>query len=209
MKRLALLVGALLAAVVLAACGNDSGSTGTSASTNTATATSATGSDDHNSADVAFTQSMIMHHGQAVEMADLAPTRASSAEVKTLARQIRDAQAPEITMMTGWLTAWGQPTISSGSGMDMGAGHDMTVMPSHSMAGMMSEQDMSKLRAASGRDFDRMFLTMMIEHHRGAIEMATTEQRDGFYGPAKELAGSIVTSQTAEITTMEKLLENI
>ncbi|MBL7502463.1 DUF305 domain-containing protein, partial [Frankia sp. CNm7] len=64
MKRLALLLGALLTAVALAACGNDSGSAGASAGTNSATATSATGSEDHNAADVAFAQSMIMHHGQ-------------------------------------------------------------------------------------------------------------------------------------------------
>ncbi|OHV30153.1 MULTISPECIES: DUF305 domain-containing protein [Pseudofrankia] len=213
MKRLVMLLGAVLAAVVLAACGG--ASTGASAgSGGSMSSMGTTASEDHNAADVAFAQGMIPHHQQAIEMADLAPTRASSPDVKALAQKIREAQAPEITTMTGWLTSWGEPTAapSASGGMDMDHG-DMSSMPmatpSASMGGMMSEADMSMLENASGRGFDRMFLTMMIQHHRGAIAMATTEQRDGDYGPAKQLAGAIVTNQTAEITTMQTLLQKI
>jgi len=213
MKRLAMLLGAVLATAVLAACGG--ASTGASAGTGgSMSSMGTTASEDHNAADVAFAQGMIPHHQQAIEMADLAPTRASSPDVKALAQKIREAQAPEITTMTGWLTSWGEPTTapSASGGMDMDHG-DMSsmpmAMPSASTGGMMSEADMAMLRNASGRDFDRMFLTMMIQHHRGAIAMATTEQHDGRYGPARQLAGAIVTSQTAEITTMQTLLQKI
>ncbi|MBL7492781.1 DUF305 domain-containing protein [Frankia sp. AgB1.9] len=228
MKRLVLLFGGVLAAVVLAACGGTS--TGNTANAATTTMGSGTAGADHNAADVTFTQDMIAHHEQAIEMADLADTRASSPAVKTLAHKIREAQAPEITTMTGWLTSWGEPTAAPSHSGGMNMPHSgmpsmpMTPMPSMpmasmpmatsaasiggmSMGGMMSDEDLAKLRDAAGRDFDRMFLTMMIQHHRGAITMATTEQRDGRYGPAKQLATSIATSQTAEIATMQTLLQ--
>ncbi|WP_241841467.1 DUF305 domain-containing protein [Pseudofrankia sp. BMG5.36] len=104
------------------------------------------------------------------------------------------------------------------TGMPMSGGMNMSGMPmatttptasGPSMDGMMSAQDMAKLAAASGRDFDRMFLTMMTAHHNGAVAMATTEERDGRYGPARQLATSIRTSQTAEITEMNGLLAKI
>ncbi|WP_242418631.1 DUF305 domain-containing protein, partial [Frankia sp. CpI1-P] len=103
MRRLTLLIAAALAAIVLTACGND-GSNGSTS----------TGAADHNAADVTFAQNMIPHHRQAIDMADLAETRASHPEVKTLARQIRAAQAPEIATMVGWLNAWKQPTVPPG-----------------------------------------------------------------------------------------------
>src|SRR5581483_4407141 len=101
-----------------------------------------------NTADVQFAQMMIPHHAQAVEMADLAATKASDPELKAISATIKSAQQPEIDTMTGWLKAWNQPTAQPG-------GHDMPGMGS--MPGMMSEQDMSALRAASGVDFDRQF----------------------------------------------------
>ncbi|ARZ66720.1 copper resistance protein [Streptomyces albireticuli] len=74
------------------------------------------------------------------------------------------------------------------------------------MPGMMDDQQMNSLKGMTGTAFDKMFLTMMIEHHEGAISMANTEKRRGSYAPAKELADSIVTSQTAEIAQMRKML---
>ncbi|WP_308222383.1 DUF305 domain-containing protein [Frankia sp. AgB32] len=186
---------------------------------------SGTGTTDHNNADITFAQNMIRHHRQAIVMADLAETRAHNPEVKNLAQQIRRAQTPEITTMAGWLTAWNQPTAppttAGGSGHGMG-GHGMgghgsaTAMPGAmtgtmpgTIAGMMSDDDMTKMSMMTGPSFDRMFLTMMITHHQGAITMARAEIRDGRYAPAKKLAESIQVSQSAEITTMQNLLTRI
>jgi len=79
-------------------------------------------------------------------------------------------------------------------------------MSSDDMAGMMTEDEIADLEAASGADFDQMFLTMMIEHHQGAIEMAQTEQTEGEFDAAVELAEEIESAQTAEIAAMQDLL---
>jgi uncharacterized protein (DUF305 family) len=151
-----------------------------------------------NDADVTFAQGMIPHHRQAVEMAELAETRAQRPEVKQLAAQIKAAQDPEIQTMTGWLNEWGEDVPE-----DM-EGHG--AMDSGDMPGMMSSEDMDKLEAAKGAAFDAGFLEMMIEHHQGAIEMAKTEQKDGEYADAKQLAATIEKTQAAEIATMRRLL---
>ncbi|GII56500.1 lipoprotein [Planotetraspora thailandica] len=151
---------------------------------------------DHNDADVKFSQMMIPHHRQAVEMAKLAEAQASRPEVKDLAQRIEAAQAPEIQTMSGWLRSWGVQVPSRGA---------MTM--DHGVPGMMSEQAMKKLEGLSGAAFDKAFLEMMIHHHEGAVSMAEDEQRHGAYEPAKQLAGSIISSQSAEITTMKDLLQ--
>lgn len=189
MKRMTMFLLALLAVFGLAACG------GSSSGGNRAGATAG----EHNSADVTFAQMMIPHHRQAVEMAGLASTRSSSPEVKRLAEQIRGAQDPEIATMTEWLTSWSEPTS-----MPHMSGHDMGSMP-----GMMSDSEMRKLETLTGRDFDRAFLDMMTAHHKGAIEMARTEQSNGKYGPAKDMARSIETGQRAEVDKMRALLQQL
>ena len=95
--------------------------------------------------------------------------------------------------------------MSDMSGMDH-SGMDMSSDGSSGMTGMMSEEDMTALEAASGADFDQMWLTMMIEHHQGAIEMAQTEQTEGEFDAAVELAEEIESAQTAEIAMMQDLL---
>ncbi|MFD9288387.1 DUF305 domain-containing protein [Streptomyces sp. NPDC060030] len=198
--RTALAAGAAAAALVLAACSGN-GDTGT-ASTSPGTATSASiPAGEHNRADVTFAQGMIPHHRQAIVMADMAETRASSSDVKALASQIKKTQDPEIKTMSAWLTAWGEKVPQGMDGMD-GMDHG----DASSMPGMMNNQQMDDMRGASGKAFDTMFLTMMIEHHEGAVEMAKTEKEQGAYGPAKELADDIITAQTAEITQMRKML---
>jgi uncharacterized protein (DUF305 family) len=153
--------------------------------------TSADPAAQHNGQDVMFAQAMSAHHEQGVEMAKLAVTRANNPAVKTLAGQIERAQGQQIQTMTGWLKSWG-----------------VTPSPSDiSMPGMMSAAEMNKLDKASGAAFDKMFLTMMIKHHEGAIPMAKTEQTKGSYGPAKTMAGNIISSQSAEIATMRSLLK--
>jgi len=217
----------MAAGLLLAACGSDDSSAGqashdmsgmpaTSASAATS-GPSAANQGPHNAQDVAFAQAMIPHHQQAVAMADLAASRAKSQQVKTLAAQIKQAQGPEITTMSGWLTAWGEsvpqadPTSTAGTpasisgmtGMDGMSGTDSSASP---MPGMMGDADMTKLAGLSGAAFDTAFLEMMVSHHQGAIDMAKTEQAKGGYAPAKQLAASIVTSQSAQITTMNQLL---
>ncbi|WP_046502555.1 DUF305 domain-containing protein [Streptomyces odonnellii] len=202
----AAVTGAVLA---LAACGgndtNPSGQAGhgsshsasASASGTAAAPGSASAPDTaHNAADTAFAQSMIPHHQQAVEMADLAATRASAAEVMTLAAEIKKAQDPEIKTLSGWLKGWGEQIPAAG------ADHS-----GHGMAGMMGEDDMSALESASGAEFDTAFLKLMVKHHEGAVTMSKTEQSQGANPAAKDLAGRIVTAQSAEITRMNGLLD--
>src|SRR5690348_16694882 len=117
------LVGTALAVLtvgaVLAGCSNNSSGGGhdmTSMSSSPGS-TSASAAGDHNQADVSFAQQMIPHHGQALEMAKLVPTRTGNAKVVDLAARIQKAQDPEIQQMTAWLTAWGAPPTSTG--MDM------------------------------------------------------------------------------------------
>lgn len=186
---------ALCLGLVLAACGDD----GDAASTGGTTSPEAA-QPSFNDTDVEFAQGMIPHHRQAIEMAQLAPDRAASPDVQQLAADIEAAQGPEIEVMTGWLESWDEDVPEDMSGMDHGDAS------ADGMAGMMSDEDMADLEAASGAAFDEMFLTMMIEHHEGAIEMARTEQTDGEDPDAVALAGKIESDQTAEIDTIRELL---
>ncbi|MBB5867633.1 uncharacterized protein (DUF305 family) [Allocatelliglobosispora scoriae] len=194
--RRTLLTGtALLATLGIAACGTEMKGMDHGAPT------SAPAGAAFNDADVRFAQAMIPHHRQAVAMADLAATRASDAELKALAAQIKAEQDPEIATMTGWLTAWGRPTAASG--------HDMPGMGGTAMPGMMSETDMSALAAATGTAFDRRFAQMMIDHHLGAIEMARAEHADGRNSDATQLAVAIERAQLGEISALQKILDRL
>ena len=160
---------------------------------------------DHNDQDVSFATEMIPHHAQAVQMSEMAVENAESQEVKALAEDISAAQEPEIETMSSWLETWGEDVPDTSSpdmgGMDHGSMDGMEDMP-----GMMSSDEMDELESASGTAFDQMFLSMMIEHHEGAIEMAQTEQADGKYPDAIDLAKTIEQAQTSEIETMKELL---
>ncbi|MFA3899729.1 DUF305 domain-containing protein [Rhodococcus sp. 5A-K4] len=165
----------------------------------------ASASAEFNDADVMFAQMMYPHHAQAVEMADMANGRTDNPEVLSLASAIAGAQQPEMDQMTAWLTEWGQPMPDMDRG-DMGDMGDMGGMDHSSGSGMMTAQDMDALMAASGPEFDRQWLTMMIAHHTGAIEMANTEIADGSNPDALEMARAIVATQQQEIETMQRLL---
>lgn len=214
--RTATRIGALGAAaalsLVLAACGNndtgsmDMSSMSSESSTSSSPSTSAAAVEgEHNDQDVMFAQMMLVHHQGAIEMADMATTKASSQEVKDLAATIKAAQEPEIEQMTSWLGAWGEPTEADSS-MDGMGGDAMAGMDHSAMPGMMSQEQMTQLQNTTGADFDRMFLQMMIEHHKGAVTMAETEQQQGQNTDAVELADSIVMSQNAEIEQMTQML---
>ncbi len=155
----------------------------------------------HNTADTAFSTDMIPHHGQAVQMADLALSKATNAQVKTLAAQIKAAQDPEIATMSGWLKAWGSAVPSAS--MSTGS------MGGMAMNGMMSAQQMTQLGQASGPAFDKLWVQMMIAHHQGALAMARTELSSGSDAASKALAQSISDSQSKEIATMQSLLATL
>jgi uncharacterized protein (DUF305 family) len=157
---------------------------------------------EFNATDVVFAQGMIPHHGQAVQMADMALEISTNPTTRALAQKIKAAQDPEIVTMEGWLRSWNQPVPDRNKPMDHGSG-SMGGMP---MAGMMSESDMARLRTATGAAFDRMFFEMMIRHHQGAIEMANQELAQGKYPAAKDLAQAIIAAQQTEINEMNALL---
>lgn len=203
--RRAVMTGvATLTTLGLAACGGsgEHASPGTGHGSATTTAVAPSGSAVapavFNDADVTFAQMMIVHHRQAVEMAALADGRADNAKVKDLAGTIKAAQDPEIATMTGWLTAWGKPTAAPDGG-EHGAGHA-------DMPGMMSDADMTNLKAVTGAAFDKQFLTMMIAHHQGAVTMSKEQLQKGSNPDAKTLAQKIIADQENEIAQMNTLL---
>ncbi|MEV4196629.1 DUF305 domain-containing protein [Streptomyces toxytricini] len=206
-RRTAAVLAAGAAALALTACGGgtadgdaSAGHSGHGPASSPSAAPSAPASAaGHNAADVAFAKGMIPHHRQAIEMADLAPSRAASPEVKKLAEEIKKAQDPEIRTLSGWLTSWGEQQPAEGSADHSGHG-------GHGAAGMMTAQEMEGLKSASGKAFDTAFMELMVKHHEGAVAMARTEQSQGAFAEAKAMAQAIVTSQTAEIAHMQKLL---
>ncbi|WP_456819646.1 DUF305 domain-containing protein [Cellulomonas sp. URHB0016] len=159
----------------------------------------------HNDTDTQFAQAMIVHHEGAIEMAALAAKNASTAEVRELADSISQAQGPEIDLMTGWLDAWDESTGSAMPGMD----HDGMDMDGMTMNGLSQDEAMGHLDGATGADFDRRFLDLMIAHHKGAIAMAEQELANGSNPDALSLATKISTDQRAEIATMTALLNGL
>ena len=157
-----------------------------------------------NAGDVTFAQGMIPHHQQAVEMATIAldPARNAAAKVKDLATRIQGAQDPEIQLMTGWLSEWGQPL----DGMDGHSMEGMEIADMPGMEGMMTAAEMNGLETATGPAFDKLWLDMMVRHHQGAVAMSKTAETDGKAAVVKDLAAKIVSTQEAEIAEMQKLL---
>ncbi|WP_243749902.1 DUF305 domain-containing protein [Nocardia ignorata] len=187
-----------LVALVAVGCGDDdSGDTAaTSAPALSPSSTSTTApAGTFNDADVTFLQMMYQHHQQAIQMADLVPSRSQDQQVIDLAADIKAAQAPEMAQMQSMLTEFGKSVPSGGEAM----GHDMP--------GMMSPEQMSSLDGMSGPEFDRMWLEMMIDHHNGAVQMAQTEIASGANPQAKQMAETIVSTQQREIDQMKAMLE--
>ena len=196
MKRyLSLSALGVAAVVMLAGCG--AADPGESAAGSSGTEVSG----EHNDADVMFAQMMIPHHEQAVQMSDVVLAKDGlSPEITELATQVKDAQAPEIETMTGWLDAWGEPV--EGHHMESADGED-------GMDGMLSEDQMGELEAAEGEEAARMFLESMTAHHNGAVDMAQEEIENGENPEAIALAEDIVETQEAEIEEMKELLAEL
>lgn len=150
--------------------------------------------------DIRFLQGMIPHHAQAKEMSALAPSRTNNEAVLALAERITLSQDDEIAMMQGWLRDRDLEVTAE----DAHHGDDFMLMP-----GMLSEEEFDELEAASGPEFDRLYLNYMIEHHLGAIEMVDMllDQRGSAQDPVLyEFTSEVTSDQTSEIERMDLLL---
>ena len=161
------------------------------------------------SADVAFMQGMIMHHAQAVEMTSLIPSHTSSKVLIDLGKRINLSQADEIRFMRHWLESRNQSTEMEMHRMNHMDGSMPMSMPM--MPGMLTPQQMQALRSAKGKEFDHLFLTGMIQHHGGALQMVKELFDSAGSGQDAELfdfATDVDNGQRAEIRLMEKMLKD-
>lgn len=152
-------------------------------------------------------QGMVMHHAQAVEMTALIESRTDNKELRLLGARISKSQSDEMEFMRRWLEARGEPLHPPMPGMEM-PGHDMS---SHQilMPGMLTAKQMDALRKARGAEFDRLFLTGMIQHHKGALIMVKNLFDTAGAGQDAELfnfATDVDNSQRAEIRIMQAML---
>jgi uncharacterized protein (DUF305 family) len=206
----------LLVVLAGAACASGSGAQQKSPPVPTTPATAARSSDTsangqrYTAADINFMNGMISHHAQALVMAGWAASHGASPSVQTLADRITNAQKDEIATMQKWLRDRQQPVPDAnphGMTMNMnGMTHEML------MPGMLTEAQLKQLDAARGKEFDRLFLTFMIQHHKGAVTMVN----DLFatYGAAQDvtvfkMASDVSADQTTEIERMEKMLASM
>lgn len=174
---------------------------------------------EYTEADVAFMQGMIHHHAQALEMTALIPDRTDTDAIHQMGLRMEISQADEIAIMERWLSdrgeevpVWRRPAMQhegmEHTGMDHGA-MDHGAM-GHQMPGMLTPEQMAQLEAARGRDFDRLFLELMIQHHLGALSMV----RDLYNSPGAaqestvyKFASEVDADQDIEIRRMRQLLE--
>ena len=154
----------------------------------------------YTAADVEFMQGMIAHHAQAIYMSRMAEAHHASPRLLKLATKIDQSQVAEIAIMQDWLLRNGQVAPDTSSWRTM------------RMAGMLTDEQLKELDAAKGADFDRAYLTMMIQHHEGALTMVD----DLFAAPlagqdvdVNVFANDVVTVQTAEIGIMQRMLSQL
>jgi uncharacterized protein (DUF305 family) len=159
-------------------------------------------------ADVEFITGMIHHHAQAIVMAGFSPTHGANQQIQILSERITVSQRDEIRLMQQWLREVGEPAPepdARGMRMTMGGMEHMMLMP-----GMLTEEQMAQLDAARGREFDRLFLTFMIQHHEGALQMV--EKLFATYGGGVDdviykFASDTFADQGSEIDRMQKMLD--
>ena len=161
-------------------------------------------------ADVHFMSGMIGHHGQALVMSALAPTNGAGPSIQILTSRIINSQKDEIAVMQQWLRDRGQtvPEIEITGTMMMVHGPEYVM----SMPGMLTQAQLEELAAARGSDFDRLFLTYMIQHHQGAVTMVYElfdTDGAGLDNLVFKVASDIQADQTTEIARMELMLEEM
>jgi uncharacterized protein (DUF305 family) len=152
----------------------------------------------HSDEDVAFVRDMLHHHSQALEMTALVPDRAGSDDVRLMAERMDISQTDEMALMERWLQERGEAV------RDPDAMHDMH----DGMPGLLTEAELADLEAASGAEFDRLFLEFMIRHHQGALEMVTTlfDSGGGMEMAIGQIAREVEADQSIEIARMQGML---
>lgn len=186
--------------VVLAACATAPRSEGGDASLPTAEPAAYT------AADARFMSDMIAHHAQAVVMAEWAPTHGASEGLRTMAERILVSQQDEIAFMEAWLRERNEPVPEADPS------HTMHGMDHGLMPGMLTAEQLEQLDRARGQEFDRLFLTFMIQHHEGAVTMV--EELFRAEGAAQDedvfrFASDVNADQIAEIDRMSQLLATL
>ncbi len=159
-------------------------------------------------ADAGFSRDMQTHHQQAVEMSLLVRDRTADEEVRTVAYDILTSQQQQAGQMYGWLVAWGLPQTSRRPPMAWVGGEHAAA---HSdadgrMAGMASPEQIDALEAADGIEAERLFLSLMIDHHEGGVAMADAAVDEARTDEVRTLAGAISRAQTTEIELLERML---
>jgi len=195
----------IAAVTAAAACG---ATAGTSAGTMDRAARADSVRSSYTQADVDFMAGMIHHHAQALDMSRLAPTHGASASLRIMAERIIVGQNDEIALMQHWLRERGQAAPEPGGAHMATHGMDHAIH----MPGMLSAEQMAELDAARGPEFDRLFLTYMIQHHQGAITMVEELFRThgGGQGDAVfKLASDIAADQDSEIARMQSMLREM
>src|SRR6266702_3226018 len=199
----------LVVGLALAACGSASRQVASMSLSPVARARADSARHPYTAADVSFMYHMIGHHAQAIVIAGWADSHGASPSVRTLAARIINAQRDEIAFMRQWLRNRLQPVPGAGAGangmdmaMPMSGTHGDTLMP-----GMLTEAEMHQLDQARSAEFDRLFLTFMIQHHHGAVVMV--QNLFATYAAAQDeivfkLASDINVDQTTEIARMER-----
>ncbi|MEU9704528.1 DUF305 domain-containing protein [Streptomyces sp. NPDC047981] len=198
--------GASIAAVVLALLFAGGAVTVASADREEAQASPASAS-----ADAGFARDMSVHHQQAVEMSFIVRDRTEDADVRRLAYDIANTQANQRGMMLGWLDMWGLPKIESGTEpmawMGMGGHGDTGPLDGALMPGMATKTELERLRAASGKEAEVLYLQLMIDHHKGGVHMAQGCVDKCSVDVERNLAQGMVEAQESEIGLMTQLLK--
>ena len=212
-------VAAVLCVLLIAACAS-SRTRGPAAGANATTGapgarTPAVTSPSHSPADVQFMQGMIHHHAQALAMTALVPSRTTSTEIRTMAERIEVSQRDEIALMQQWLRDRGErvpdPDSMAAAHAHHAAGHQMPMAGADTamMPGMLTPAQMRQLEQARGAEFDRLFLSLMIQHHQGATEMVRrlfATPGAGKDNDVFRIASDINVDQIQEIERMRSML---
>jgi uncharacterized protein (DUF305 family) len=186
------------------AAGDSSGCTGTSETAAAAIPPQAT------AADIAFMQGMIHHHAQALDMTELIDARTNDADLRKLGLRIHVSQTDEIKMMQRWLQARRQEAPDPRAHHEMAGMGDMAMDHTVMMPGMLTPDEMKRLAAARGPEFDRLFLEGMIKHHEGALTMVKDLFATPGAGQQSEIFGfasDVDADQKMEIDRMTQMLK--
>ena len=205
----------LLAVLIVAACGTTTREAapgpvphtapGDSARASAAAVATPEGRPRYTQADVRFMQGMIGHHAQALEMTSLVPPRTSSENIRLLAERIEVSQKDEIAMMRRWLEQRGEEVPSPNAHQ----GHHGAGSQHEHMPGMLTPDELARLASATGAEFDRLFLELMIRHHEGALIMVKdlfASEGAGQEVDVFRIASEVEADQNAEIARMRRML---